>query len=210
VVSDHGFKTFRRGLNLNSWLHQNGYLALKEGSEASTEWFQAVDWERTRAFALGLGGLWLNVQGREAQGCVPQAEAEALAEEIARKLTGLRDDHADAVAVENAWASHELPAGPYSERCPDVIVGYAAGWRASWDGVRGIVDGTIFDDNTKAWSGDHCIDPALVPGVFLSNQALGGSREQLSITDVAPTLLELFGVPAPGWMDGRSFAPDAV
>jgi len=204
VLSDHGFKPFRRGMNINSWLRQEGYLTLNEGRTESGEWFEAVDWERTRAFGLGLAGVFLNVQGREAKGCVPKGEAAALAAEIAAKLTGLRDEEADGVGVLRAWAKAELSAGPYTERSPDVVVGYAPGWRASWDGVRGLVNDVVFDDNTKAWSGDHCIDPREVPGVLLANRVLGEGREELSITDIAPTLLEAFGVPAPKWMDGSS------
>jgi predicted AlkP superfamily phosphohydrolase/phosphomutase len=206
VLSDHGFKTFRRGVNVNSWLRREGYLHLKEGADESGEWFADVDWSRTKAFALGLAGLFLNVRGREAQGCVDPADAEALAAEIADGLTGLVDGDLG-VAVTRAWAKSELFRGPYADRSPDVVVGYAPGWRASWLGVRGIVDDVVFDDNTKAWSGDHCIDPAQVPGVLFANRPLGEGREELSITDLAPTLLDLFGIEAPKWMDGTSLAP---
>lgn len=205
VLSDHGFKTFRRGVNLNSWLMQNGYLALKDGAERSGEWFRDVDWTRTRAFALGLGGIFLNVKGREAKGMVePGAEANALADEIAGKLRGLRDTGVDAVAIQEAYPAHALYKGPYKDDAPDIVVGYAAGWRASWDGVRGIVDATVFDDNTKAWSGDHCIDPKLVPGVLFCNHKLGADDAEPAISDLAPTLLEQFGVPAPRHMDGTN------
>jgi predicted AlkP superfamily phosphohydrolase/phosphomutase len=208
VLSDHGFKTFRRGVNLNAWLYQNGYLALEEGRAASDEWFRGVDWKRTRAFALGLGGIFLNLKGREAQGTVaPGAEARALAEEIAARLAGIRDPAADAVAIRAVYPAHTLYRGPYAEDAPDLIVGYAAGWRASWEGVRGIVNDTVFDENTKAWSGDHCIDPDLVPGVLIANRALRRQDgETPAIADLAPTLLELFGIPAPRYMDGRTLA----
>lgn len=208
VLSDHGFKTFRRGVNVNSWLLREGYLVLKEGASESGEWFKHVDWARTQAFGLGLAGLFLNIKGREAKGLVEPEDAEALATEIAERLTGLVDDDIGEVAISRAWAKAELFRGPYAHKSPDVVVGYAAGWRASWSGVRGVVDDIIFDDNTKAWSGDHCIDPELVPGVLFANRPLGEGRENLSITDLAPTLLDLFGIDAPRWMDGTSLAPD--
>jgi len=208
VISDHGFKTFRRGVNLNTWLRDEGYLALKEGREQSGEWFQGVDWSRTRAFALGLGGIFLNIKGREAHGIVsPGAEAHALADEIAGKLSGLEDPAEDAVCIREAFAAHRVYRGPYAEEAPDLIVGYAPGWRVSWNGAKGRVDGTVFSDNTKAWSGDHCIDPRSVPGVVVSNRALGATDRESSITDIAPTVLDLFGIPAPRYMDGRSLAP---
>jgi predicted AlkP superfamily phosphohydrolase/phosphomutase len=206
VLSDHGFKTFRRGVNLNTWLHRHGYLALEHGRTASGEWFRGVDWANTKAFALGLGGIFLNIKGREAKGMVePGAEANALADELAARLTGLRDDEVGAVAIQKVYPAHSLYKGPYADEAPDLIVGYAAGWRASWDGVRGIVNDVVFDDNTKAWSGDHCIDPELVPGVLIANQRLEpATSEDPAIADMAPTLLDLFGVPAPRYMDGRS------
>lgn len=204
VLSDHGFQTFRRGVNLNAWLHQNGYLALEEGRTESGEWFRGVDWTRTRAFAVGLGGIFLNIEGREAQGIVPAEEARALADELAEKLSGLEDTDLGKVAVREVYPAHRLYKGPYADDAPDLIVGYAVGWRASWDGVRGIVNDTVFDDNTKAWSGDHCIDPELVPGVLITNHAWSIDGRQPVISDLAPTLLNLFGVPAPRYMDGKS------
>ena len=207
VMSDHGFKNFRRGVNLNSWLYQNGYLQLKAERTASGEWFEAVDWSHSRAFALGLGGIFLNVKNRESQGIVePGAPARALAEEIAAKLSGLTDPESSTVAIREVFPAHKIYKGPYREDALDVIVGYAAGWRASWDGARGCVDGEVFSDNSKAWSGDHCIDPRLVPGVLISNHKLHAESGAPSIMDVAPTLLELFGIPAPNYMDGKSLA----
>jgi predicted AlkP superfamily phosphohydrolase/phosphomutase len=204
VISDHGFQTFRRGVNLNSWLLANGYLALVEGRAESGEWFRGVDWSRTRAFAVGLGGIFLNIEEREAQGIVKPEDAQTLADELAAKLTGLVDPELGKVAIREVYPAHRLYKGPYAEDAPDLIVGYAVGWRASWEGVRGIANQTIFDDNTKAWSGDHCIDPELVPGVIITNQNWNVGDRQPVISDLAPTMLDLFGVPAPRYMDGRS------
>ncbi len=203
VMSDHGFKPFRRGVNLNSWFHRNGYLALKDGKTDSGEWFRDVDWERTRAYALGLGGVYLNLKGREARGLVaPGKEAAGLKEELIRKLSGLKDGDRGAAAVVRVYDRDAVYAGPFKDNAPDLIIGYGEGYRASWEGVTGVVNDVVFDDNTKAWSGDHCIDPALVPGVLFSSRKFG-AREP-SIMDIAPTALELFGIPPPPHMDGRS------
>jgi predicted AlkP superfamily phosphohydrolase/phosphomutase len=193
-------------VNLNSWLLHNGYLALRPGCHTSGEWFRDVDWSRTRAFALGLGGIFLNVRGREAQGTVsPGQEATALADELAARLSGLCEPRTGQVAITEAFPAHRLYRGPYAEQAPDLVVGYAPGWRASWDGVRGLVDDVVFDDNTRAWSGDHCIDPREVPGVLICNQDLRRLDEASpGIADIAPTLLEAFGIPAPRHMDGRA------
>ena len=202
VVSDHGFKPFRRGVNINSWLYRNGYLSLKQGKE-SREWFKDVDWEKTRAYALGLGGLYLNLKGREAQGVVqPGSEAEQLKEELIRKLSGLKDEETGEVTINQVFDSATLYSGPYLANAPDLIVGYNQGYRASWDGVTGKVNETVFDDNVKKWSGDHCIDPRLVPGIFFCNRKINNNEPKL--IDIAPTALEAFGVPIPNYMDGKS------
>jgi predicted AlkP superfamily phosphohydrolase/phosphomutase len=195
-------------VNLNSWLFRNGYLALKDGADRSGEWFKGVDWARTRAYALGLGGIYINQKGREAQGIVTAgADARSLRAELAEKLGGLKDDASSATAINRIYDKDAIYAGPYRDNAPDLIVGYNAGYRASWDGVTGIVTGTVFEDNVKAWSGDHCIDPPCVPGVLFSNLKLASSDP--SIMDIAPTVLELFGLQPPAHMDGASLLAKA-
>jgi predicted AlkP superfamily phosphohydrolase/phosphomutase len=202
VMSDHGFKSFRRGINLNTWLLREGYLCLRDGAGGDSEWLRDVDWEHTRAYALGLGGIYLNVRGREAQGTVPAAEAPALKKEIIEKLTGLRDD--GAVAVERVFDTAEVNPGPYAEDGPDLTVGCGPGYRASWDTAQGKVRGEVIVDNARRWSGDHCLDPRHVPGVLFSNIPLAAKA---GIMDIAPTVLSLFGVRTPGYMQGRSLLP---
>jgi predicted AlkP superfamily phosphohydrolase/phosphomutase len=209
VMSDHGFKSFRRGVNLNSWLLGNGYLSLTPGQTASGEWFKDVDWPRTKAYALGLGGLYLNLKGREAQGVVPPGdEARALKAELGRKLAALKDGPNGPFAITRVYDRDAVYAGPYKDNAPDLIIGYNEGYRASWDGVTGIVNDIVIEDNGKAWSGDHCIDPALVPGVLFSSLKL--KRTDPSIMDVAPTVLEMFGIAPPAHMDGRSLVEPGI
>src|SRR5581483_72905 len=167
VISDHGFKSFARGVNLNAWLHQNGYLTLKAGRNESGDWFEDVDWSQTRAYTMGLNGLYLNLRGREREGIVsPGAEADALKDELRRKLEGLVDPASGRTGITGVFDCDAVYAGPYVDNAPDLIVGYGAGYRASWDSVMGKVSDQIFEDNVKAWSGDHCVDPRLVPGVL--------------------------------------------
>lgn len=203
IMSDHGFKSFRRGVNINSWLYLNGYLSLKQGRKESEEWFKDVDWEKTKVYGLGLGGIYINQNGREAKGTVnPGKETEALKEEIKKKLSGLRDEEHSAIAINAVIDRDELPPGPYKENCPDLIVAYNEGYRVSWDSVTGKVNSNIFTDNVKAWSGDHCIDPRLVPGVFFCSLKI--NAKDPAIIDIAPTALELFGLRRPSYMDGHS------
>jgi predicted AlkP superfamily phosphohydrolase/phosphomutase len=200
VLSDHGFCAFRRGVNINAWLRDNGYLSLKNGSGESGSFFEGVDWGRTRAYALGLGGFYLNMKGREALGIVDGREAELLKAEIIRKLGALRDDDG-ASPIRNVYATAALYRGPYLDAAPDFIVGYNEGYRCSWEGAVGKVAAQVIEENRKAWSGDHCVDPVLVPGVLFSNRKIGAADP--GIEDLAPTALNLFGVELPAWMEGK-------
>ena len=200
VLSDHGFKSFQRGVNLNAWLEREGYLAVKDGA-GGEGYLRDIDWSRTRAYSFGLAGIYLNVKGRESQGIVPRAKAGTLSAEIARKLTGLMDQQRGAVAVNRAYAKAAVYKGPYVEAAPDIVVGYNPGYRSSWGVALGRVGGPVFEDNTKAWSGDHCVDPPLIPGVVFCNRDFGS--DEPGIEDMAPTALSLFGYKPPGHMDGR-------
>jgi predicted AlkP superfamily phosphohydrolase/phosphomutase len=158
---------------------------------------------------MGLNGLYLNLKGREREGIVQAGkEAEALKEELRAKLDGLSDPDSDKIGITNVFDCDATYAGPYVDNAPDLIVGYAAGFRASWDSVMGKVTTQIFEDNLKAWSGDHCIDPRLVPGVLFSNRKI--TDEKPAIVDVAPTMLKLFGVALPGNLDGKPWTVAAA
>jgi predicted AlkP superfamily phosphohydrolase/phosphomutase len=201
VLSDHGFAPFRRGVNVNSWLHAEGYLALKPGTDGSSEWLRDVDWANTRAYALGLAGMFLNLEGRESAGTVkPGAEADALKAEIIGRLSGLVDSVSGEIGITQVFDTARLYAGPYIANAPDFIVGYNAGYRISWESATGVVAGPVFQDNVKAWSGDHCIDPRLVPGVLFSSRPIDQSDP--SLIDIAPTALRLFGIEPPAYMEG--------
>jgi predicted AlkP superfamily phosphohydrolase/phosphomutase len=208
VISDHGFTQFKRGVNLNSWLFQNGYLKLKDGGRTSGDWFQNVDWERTQAFSLGLAGIFINRKGREMKGIVGEGEEVSyLKSELIRKLTGLRDAETGAVSIREVIDTDAASTGPYKHDAPDLLVGYNAGYRSSWTCAVGRVTEHVFEDNTKHWSGDHCVDPKIVPGVIFSNRKI--VKENPHLTDMAPTVMKLFGVGIPGYMKGKPLFDEA-
>jgi predicted AlkP superfamily phosphohydrolase/phosphomutase len=202
VLSDHGFTAFRRGVNLNRWLLDHGYLALVPGADPDADWLAGVDWSRTRACALGLTGIFLNVAGRERHGIVERGAVAALKAEIAAGLGGLLDDATGARAIRRVRDASETWDGPYIDRAPDLIVGYEEGYRVSWGCASGRVGGALFEDNVKAWSGDHCVDPDVVPGVFFCSRPI--ARDDPGLIDIAPTALSLFGVDIPRHMQGQS------
>ncbi len=201
VISDHGFRSFRRSVNLNTWLYREGYLAGDFGGQRS-DWFEGADWSRSKAYGLGLCGIYLNQKGREASGIVePGEEARRLKGEIASALLRLRDPRTGLFPIAEVFDPSEVYRGPYAAEGPDLIVAYREGYRTSWESALGRVSSEVFEDNLRPWSGDHLLRPCDVPGVFFSNRAL--TRRRVCLEDLAPTLLEAFGVSPPPYMDGR-------
>ncbi len=208
ALSDHGFNSFRRGFHLNSWLLENGLLHLRDGirpGEEAGDLLKNVDWRRTKAYALGLGGLYLNLRGRESEGIVDAEEAAGLKAAIARGLLRLVDKERGDVAIHRAVPREELYSGPFLDDAPDLIVQFAKGYRISWSSSMGGVSEGLFENNVKAWSGDHIIDPALVPGVLFMNRPFRG--ESARLLDLAPTILNALGVPTGPAMEGNSLLP---
>jgi predicted AlkP superfamily phosphohydrolase/phosphomutase len=201
IMSDHGFKPFIRGINLNTWLYKNGYLALKDEKRTGNEWFQDVDWSKTKAYTFGMSGIYINEKGREAKGIVSRKEKEGLKKELISKLDGLMDNEKGVIAIRKCYSSTDYYNGPYKENGPDIIIGCNEGYRASWGAAVGRVDEQIFEDNKKSWSGDHCMDPPLVPGVFFCN--MKPAIENPHIADIGPSVLELFGADIPSYMTGK-------
>ncbi len=210
VISDHGFQSFRRGVNLNTWLLENGFLYLKSGTDGTSEWLEDIDWSRTKAYAFGLSGLYINRKGREAQGIVaPGDESREVKRAIIDGLTGLHDEETGDIAVNDVFDVADVHSGgPYAKAGIDLIVGYNRGYRASWQSAVGQVVPMVFCDNTKSWSGDHCVDPRLVPGVIFSSHPI--RSDDPGIMDLAPTILSVFGVEVPGYMNGKVLKVDAT
>lgn len=205
VVSDHGFNSFRRGVGLNAWLHRQGYLVLRDGispGEEAGEFFTHVDWGRSRAYALGFAGIYLNLVGREGSGIVAPDAAAALSAELCERLTGLLDVERGAVAIERVAPRDALYTGPRASESPDVVVDFSAGYRASWTTALGGIPGTLFEDNTRKWAGDHIVAPRLVPGVLFANHAIEPGSPRM--VDLSPTILAFLGVKAPLQYEGRS------
>lgn len=202
VMSDHGFCSFQYGVDLNRWLEENGYLCVgADGRDKKN--LSGILWSETKAFALGLAGIYINTKGRTQNGIVaPGTETDLLAEEIAEKLRSLHDPVRNRPVMQNVYVASKIYKGPYVRNGPDIIAGYHAGYRASWETAVGRVTTQVLHENHKAWSGDHCVDPAIVPGVLFSNQKI--DCECPGIMDIAPTVLENFGIPIPAYMDGKA------
>jgi predicted AlkP superfamily phosphohydrolase/phosphomutase len=211
VMSDHGFHSFRRGVNLNTWLVQNGYMAFEGQSEKKTladlfgrgRFFQGVDWKRTKAYAVGLGQIYFNLEGREGQGIVSEgAEYTALQNEIRGKLAALVDPKDGQRVFRDIYRRDDIYHGEYLRNAPDLQVGFNDGYRVGWQDTLGGVTQAVIEDNTRKWSGDHCATATEISGgVLFMNRKIASDAP--NIMDLSPTILKLLGVPLPPDLDGK-------
>lgn len=190
VLSDHGFGPFRRSVHLNRWLLEQGYLFLKNEVNSNQEFLEAIDWSRTKAYALGFGGIYLNKVGREYYGIVDTLKEEQVKQELLNKLSGMADPETGEKIVNNVYSAKLIYNGPYVNNGPDLFVGFKRGYRASWQTALGGMSATLVEDNCKKWSGDHLFDPQEVPGVIFINRKI--ENECYRIVDVASVILGLF------------------
>lgn len=223
VLSDHGFNTFRRAFDTNTWLWQNGLLALENGrkpGEDLGDGLRAVDWSRTYAYAVGLGGIYLNFKGREREGVLEEGtDADRVRRAISSGLAGFRDASNARTAIRNVMRREELYSGSYASHAPDLLVNFCPGYRVSWQSAVGGFQNALVEDNTRRWSGDHIIDPEAVAGVLFTNcgghpgsgiaragKPAASSSEPYfpHIIDLAPTILNHLGVPVPKLMEGTA------
>jgi predicted AlkP superfamily phosphohydrolase/phosphomutase len=197
VMSDHGFTSWRYSFDLNAWLKEKGYLVVKDPDlENDPGVFVNVDWSHTRAYGLGVNGLYLNLRGREKYGIVAPEKRAELVDEIAKALLAEIDPRSGAPVVTKAYKRDET----YRDRGeieigPDIVVGYAKGWRCNGHSALGAVGKVIFADNTDDWSGDHEMDHETVPGVLLTNRPL--KRPAGRLQDLAASVLAEFGIDEP-------------
>ena len=212
LCADHGFQSFRRQVHVNNWLLEKGYLHAKQLKGPTFTPGDYIDWERTRAYSVGLGMIYLNLRGREGKGIVEPADARALLEELKRDLLAMRDPDSGATIVRNAHITADIHEGPHLDAEADLMLGFEAGYRVSWSTAsgglfvarppEGPVAGAFVVDNDKTWSGDHVsVDPELVKGMFFCNRALEVPPAGADLRHVAPTALSLLGVPVPAEYD---------
>jgi predicted AlkP superfamily phosphohydrolase/phosphomutase len=212
VMSDHGFHSFRRSVNLNTWLVQNGYMVF-EGQESSKKgladlfgrgkFWEGVDWTKTRAYAVGLGQIYFNLRGRESKGIVSAgAEYQALQEEIRGKLVQLTDPDTGESVLRDVYKRDDIYKGEFLQNAPDLQVGFNDGYRVGWQDTLGGVSRAVVENNNRKWSGDHCATATEISGgVFFCNRKIATTKP--SIMDLSPTVLKLLGVPLPQDLDGK-------
>lgn len=203
VCSDHGFAPFRRQVHLNAWLRREGYQVLRPAAARKpAAALDDIDWARTAAYGVGFNGLYLNRLGREGQGILSDAEADRLARRIAGELQQIRDPETGQRPVHRVYRREEVCSGEFTPELPELLVGYAPGYRCSAESVLGGSGPAVLEPNPWAWSGDHSLARDLVPGCLFSSRPLRAPRPP-HIIDLPPTLLAHFGIPSPFGMQGR-------
>lgn len=212
IVSDHGFHSWRKAVNLNTWLVKQGYMVVQGQQPGEKklddlfgggEFWENVDWSRTRAYAMGLGQIYFNLRGRESKGIVsPGAEAKQLADELSANLLTMVDPTDGSRIVRAVYQRDDIYSGEYIGNAAELQVGMADGYRVSWQTTLGGSPQGIVYDNMKKWSGDHGgYDFATTAGVLIASKRI--NTETPSIMDIAPTVLKYFGIAIPGYIDGK-------
>jgi predicted AlkP superfamily phosphohydrolase/phosphomutase len=212
VMSDHGFHSFRREVNLNTWLVQNGYMVVNGASGATAlqnlvgrgKFFAGVDWSQTKAYAVGLGQIYFNLKGREGKGIVSAGEEyRQLQEEIRQKLLLLTDPETGERVFADVYRRDDIYKGEYLQMAPDLQVGFLDGYRVGWQDTTGTIRRAVIENNNKKWSGDHCATATgISQGVFFSNRKI--AKAEPHIMDIAPSVLKLVEAPVPPDYDGQA------
>jgi predicted AlkP superfamily phosphohydrolase/phosphomutase len=216
LCADHGFTSYRRGMHVNNWLASEGFLTLKEGLDSTAGGFAAIDWSKTKAYSLGLGMVFLNLEGREPAGIVKREDARGVLEAIQERFLAAEDEGrkvgSSATIIQDvyegpvAWGTKDYP-------CSDLMLGFAEFYRVSWSTVGGglpvtrddsdaVVPKPTYSDNTNLWSGDHASnDPNVVTGIFFCSRKVTSEDGTFSVMDIAPTVLSRLGAPLPAALD---------
>jgi predicted AlkP superfamily phosphohydrolase/phosphomutase len=211
VMSDHGFHSFRREVNLNTWLVQNGYMTVRGASQEKSlqdlfgrgKFFEGVDWAHTKAYAVGLGQIYFNLRGREGQGIVSAGqEYRDLQEEIRKKLLPLTDPETGERVFADVYRRDDIYKGEYIQMAPDLQVGFLDGYRVGWQDTTGTIRRAVVENNNRKWSGDHCATATEIShGVFFCNRKIANPAP--NIMDLAPSVLKLLEAAIPADYDGK-------
>jgi predicted AlkP superfamily phosphohydrolase/phosphomutase len=211
IVSDHGFHSFRQSVNLNTWLVQEGFMAIRgqqPGEKKLQDLFgggtfwENVDWTHTRAYSMGLGQIYINLQGRERHGAVAPTDSDAVQNAIVGRLLEMSDPKTKARMVDAVYKRDDIYKGPFLQNASELQVGFAEGYRVSWQSSLGGSPPGLVYPNMKKWSGDHgSFDYKQTSGTLISSRPLAGASAD--IMDIAPTVLKYFGVPIPSDIDGK-------
>jgi predicted AlkP superfamily phosphohydrolase/phosphomutase len=199
VMSDHGFSPYRRSFDVNRWLQNEGYLSVDDGDGPA---LNRAEWSRSKAYGMGFNGLYVNEVGREIEGSVsPGPAKDKLVDELQAKLAEARDRQTGEKVFHAVRRTSDYFDRPPKEVAPDLILGYARGYRGSWESAIGEMAENVSSDNLDKWSGDHCMDQEAVAGSLICNHEI--ESDTPALIDLAPSILRYFDITPPMEMRGE-------
>ena len=202
LLSDHGFAPLRRKVNLNTLLYEQGLLRFYGDPDFGSSLLTQADWDQTEAYALGLNGIYINQDGREGNGIVSSGRRREVMEKIRNGLLEYRDPQTGEQPFAKVFLTEDIYKGDHLGLGPDLIVGCRTPYGLDYSAATGGISEAAVEDNMNRWSGDHIIDPHAVPAMLMTN--FRRSDKTPVIWDMAPTILDLFGVPRPETMRGKT------
>lgn len=204
ILSDHGAKKLDGGICINEWLRREGYLVLKtEPTKPARLEPEMVDWSRTRAWAEGgyYARVFLNVQDREPNGVVPRAQYESFRNELTRKLRSIPDHRGQ--ELRTAVLKPEEIYRAVKSIPPDLLVLFGdLSWRSV--GLVGSHSIHTFENDTGPDDANHDYNGIFIMRNREISPSLRGTRiNNLTLYDIAPTVLSTLGCPIPEDMIGK-------
>lgn len=223
IVSDHGFDSFRRQVDLNAWLAHEGFMALanksalgfpKTAKEMSKSTLKFIDWRESQAYSVAIGKIYLNMKGREAKGVVTDEEADAVLKEISDRLYAMTDPDSGEKVVKKVYLRDDLYSGPYVHRsetggegAAEITIDFYPGYRASWSVTGGGI--TLTDGENEDG------DKIAVPGAFIydNDYAWSGDHCGVDIMEVQGIFFSNRQLALPSgdtWYDATHLAPTVL
>ncbi len=181
IVSDHGFVPFKKVVHLNTFLKKKKYLSLKGNRKTSPYLFENVDWNKTKAFALGFSSIYINDKYRKT---FPYKK-------FTKDLYQITDPENNKKVIKRIYLKSEIYKGRFLKDAPDFVVGTIPPYRISSETAVGGITKNIIDKNEKDWGFDHIVDKEFVPGLFLTNQKLSKIK---NVEEIFNHILSFFNI----------------
>jgi predicted AlkP superfamily phosphohydrolase/phosphomutase len=189
VMSDHGFCSVKREVNLSRFLIDKGLLSFEQTPPRGLGDIHPS----SIAYSLIPGRIYLNLKDREPKGSVNPSDYEKVRKEVSEELLGLRDPESGKQVIQKVVPREEIYSGDSLSLAADLIAVPFDGFDLKAD----IRKEHLIEKN--AIEGMHTYDDA-----FLYMRGQPSVQEGFEIMDLMPTILSIMDVPVPEDVDGRS------
>lgn len=188
-------------VKINQFLKFRSILPRKSVNQVVKASKSQIDWHNTKIYGddKNIGGININLKGRQPAGVVEKEEYEQLREEIINKLKALKDPETGENIIKEAYKKEELYSGRFMDKISDIVL---------LGNHEYIISPGISDELLKPFksirTGNH--SNGYLNGILIANGPdikEGKHVEGPELIDIAPTILHMLGVPIPRDMDGR-------